>query len=356
MMKTILLIEDNLDILENTAEILKLANYQVLSAENGKAGIAIVNEQIPDLIICDIMMPELDGYGVLHVLSRKADTASIPFIFLSAKAERSDIRKGMNLGADDYISKPFDDSELLDAVESRLKKSEILKTEFQKNAEGWDEFLGEARSHDVLIELSNDKDLRVFQKRNLIYMEGQYPKQVYFINKGNVKITKTNEDGKELILGLRTTGDFIGYLALLENSPYKESAVALDNVELSCIPKQDFIALIFNNRDVSNKFIKMLSNNVIEKEQQLLELAYSPVRQRVAGALLALQKKYQEGGGQHVDLPISRDDLSKIVGTAKETLIRTLADFKEEKLIEVKGNNLNVLDANKLTSVYQAVY
>ncbi|MFZ9718591.1 MAG: response regulator [Chitinophagaceae bacterium] len=111
-MKTILLIEDNNDIRENTAEILELANYSVLTAENGKLGLALALEHKPDMIICDIMMPVLDGYGVLHVLQKNEALQQIPFIFLSAKSERSDLRKGMELGADDYITKPFTDTEL----------------------------------------------------------------------------------------------------------------------------------------------------------------------------------------------------------------------------------------------------
>src|SRR5690606_41128830 len=102
MKNKILIIEDNLDIREGTAEILELAGYDVLTAPNGKNGVDIAQSNLPDLIICDIMMPELDGYGVLYLLSKKAETASIPFIFLTAKAERVDIRKGMEMGADDY--------------------------------------------------------------------------------------------------------------------------------------------------------------------------------------------------------------------------------------------------------------
>ena len=122
-MKKILLIEDNAEIRENTSEILSLANYSVITAENGKIGVELAQRERPDLIICDIMMPELDGYGVLHILSKKEDTASIPFIFLTAKTEKTDIRKGMNLGADDYLTKPFDDTDLLNAIETRLRKS-----------------------------------------------------------------------------------------------------------------------------------------------------------------------------------------------------------------------------------------
>src|SRR5690349_3150357 len=101
-MKTILIIEDNKDVRENTAEILEMASYKVLQAENGKVGVDVAQNVKPDLIICDIMMPVLDGYGVIHLLNKNPETASIPFIFLTAKSERSDVRKGMEMGADDY--------------------------------------------------------------------------------------------------------------------------------------------------------------------------------------------------------------------------------------------------------------
>ena len=112
-MKSILLIEDNPDVRENTAEILELAGYKVLTAENGKIGVEIAQKESPDLIVCDIMMPVLDGYGVLHLLGKIESTSGIPFIFLTAKAERGDMRKGMEMCADDYITKPFDDIKLL---------------------------------------------------------------------------------------------------------------------------------------------------------------------------------------------------------------------------------------------------
>src|SRR5688572_22508229 len=126
-MKKILLIEDNQDVRENTAEILQLSGYDVTTAENGKVGVEKASTSKPDLIICDIMMPVLDGYGVLHMLSRNNETANIPFIFLTAKAERVDFRKGMEMGADDYITKPFDDIELLNAIERRLKKVDLMR-------------------------------------------------------------------------------------------------------------------------------------------------------------------------------------------------------------------------------------
>ena len=126
-MRTILIIDDHKDIRENIAEILSLDGYKTLQAEDGRRGVeqAITNK--PDLIVCDIMMPELDGYGVLHLLKKNPETQDIPFVFLTAKADRSDFRKGMDMGADDYITKTFDDFELLNAIETRLKIQEIQK-------------------------------------------------------------------------------------------------------------------------------------------------------------------------------------------------------------------------------------
>ena len=121
-MDKILIIEDNNDVRENLAEILELSGYDVSAAENGKVGVEAALGDVPDLILCDIMMPELDGFGVLRILSKNPKVASVPFIFLTAKAEKEDFRRGMGLGADDYITKPFDDVELLDTIEMRLKK------------------------------------------------------------------------------------------------------------------------------------------------------------------------------------------------------------------------------------------
>ena len=103
-MKKILVIEDNADVRENLGELLELSNYEVLKAENGRVGATLAIKEQPDLIICDIMMPVMDGYGVLRILSKRPETSDIPFIFLSAKAEKADFRKGMNLGADDYVT------------------------------------------------------------------------------------------------------------------------------------------------------------------------------------------------------------------------------------------------------------
>jgi len=350
-MKKILLIEDNIDVRENTAEILSLANYKVITAKNGKEGVELAIKEKPDLIICDIMMPVLDGHGALHLLSKNEETASIPFIFLTAKAERSDFRKGMEMGADDYLTKPFDDVELMNAIESRLKKNEILKKEFSKNIQGINDFMNQAKGIDSLKKLSEEQDVRTYKKKEDIYKEGAYPKGIYFINKGKVKTYQTNELGKELITELFKEGEFFGYLSLLQDAKYNSSATALEDSEIYMIPKEDFFSLIYKNAEVSRKFIEILSNSVSENEKQLVKLAYNSVRKRVAEALVKLSDKYKKEDDQTFSMNVSREDLANLVGTATETVIRTLSDFKEDKFIEVAGGKITILNYDRLANM-----
>ncbi|HEY8400965.1 MAG TPA: response regulator [Cytophagaceae bacterium] len=348
-MKKILLIEDNKDVRENTAEILELANYKVVTAENGKIGVELAKTTQPDLIICDVMMPELDGFGVLHVLSKIPATSKIPFIFLTAKSEKADFRKGMNLGADDYLTKPFDELELLDAVEIRLKKNELIKSEIKNSLDELNDIVKATKGLEELNQLLEDeKRVTVFKKRQNIFLEGKYPNSLYYIQKGKVKTYKTNEEGREYITGLYKEGDFLGYLNLLEESNYIESAMTLEDSEICIIHKQDFFKLLHLNKDVSEKFIKLLSKDLIEKEERLIKLAYNSVRKRVAEALLMLHKNFHDESEENFSMAISRDDLANIVGASKETVIRTITDFKEEGLIEISGSKITIIEYNKL--------
>lgn len=131
-MKKILIIEDEPSVLENILELLEGQDYEVKGAHNGILGIEVARQFIPDLIVCDIMMPELDGYGVLGEIQKDANLSTTPFIFLTAKSELSDLRHGMELGADDYLTKPFLPDELFRTVETRLKKSEKFESKTEK--------------------------------------------------------------------------------------------------------------------------------------------------------------------------------------------------------------------------------
>jgi len=345
-MKTILLIEDNPDVRENTFEILELAGYKVATASNGKIGVELAQKESPDLIICDIMMPELDGYGVLHILNKKPETAGIPFIFLTAKTEKTDIRKGMNLGADDYLTKPFDDTDLLNAIEARLRKASMQQQLYETTAEGLDTFISDARKVLNLNDLCKDKKIKVIKKKSELFSEGDVPSSIYFIKSGTIKVYKSHPDGKELITNIYNANEFLGFEPILNGDNYQQAAVAMEDSEVIIIPKSDFTTLIHSHPDVSKSFISLLSKKVAEKEKQLVNLAYNSVRQRTAEALLKVNDLTNKD-----NFHISRDDLAKVVGTATESVIRILSDFKDEGVIETEGGRIKIIQPAKLEKI-----
>lgn len=348
-MKKILLVEDNADIRENTAEILALANYNVVTAANGKEGFEIAVKENPDLIICDIMMPVLDGYGLLHLISKKEGLRGIPFIFLTAKSERGDLRKGMEMGADDYITKPFTEIEILNAIEGRLQKSEYIKENLE--ASRLDNFLNEVKNENTLEKFTSETSLSHFRKKQKIYVEGNHPHSLFYLNEGKVRTYKINDSGKELTINLFNSGDFFGYNALLEDKPYQETAETMEECDISLINREDFEILIHSNIEVAQKFIKLLAQNVSEKENQLLNLAYNSLRKRVAEAIITLLNKFKPSDESNFVIQMSREDLARIAGTTTESLIRTISDFKNEKLISSEGGTIQVINEDKLRSM-----
>jgi len=351
-MKKVLLIEDDKVVRENTAELLELANYKVVTATDGKNGLLQAKKHLPDIIICDIMMPELNGYGVLQILAKSKDTNHIPFIFLSAKTERKDIRKGMNLGADDYITKPFDESELFTAIESRLAKVEILR----------ENLIGKAT--DKIVDnfetpLRNLEHLKIFFNENLeeysflpnevIYHEGDNSNYIYLIHEGIVKTYNIDEQGKELITVLHKENDFFGFTSFIHNIPYQESATSIETTKVLRLSKRELRGILEKNHEVTLELIDHLTDNVSEFKSQLLQMAYSSVRKKTANTILKFTEKIKK---QPEDtIKISRSDLASIAGIATETFIRTLSDFKKEGLIDIKGYNIEILDINKLKKV-----
>lgn len=343
MNKKVLIIEDNDDIRESTAEVLDLAGYETFTAKNGKIGVDMALKHFPDVILCDIMMPELDGYGVLYLLHKNPKTANIPFIFITAKTERADMRKGMEMGADDYLTKPFDDIELFKAIESRFKKKQ-QSTSFGGTA---------ANAETVMEELRKKGKAKLVASKQIIFVEGDEPTHLYYLVKGQVKTYKRFKDGRELSSSLYHDGDFFGYESLCSNENYANNAATLVESEIIHIPKTDFVDYLLNHQAVSKTFINLLSDNVRHKGKQMLQLAYSSVRKRVAEALLEVAEKFSAETADVCTIKISRDDLAALVGTASETVSRMLADFKEEKLIDKTGNAINILSIEKLKNIKQ---
>ena len=346
-MNSILVIDDNAAIRENTAEILELAGYKTFTAVNGKQGVDMAIKEKPSIIVCDIMMPELDGYGVLHLLRKNRDTQNIPFIFLTAKTERTDFRKGMEMGADDYISKPFDDIELLNAVEVRLKKAEILVEDYSSTQQGVSRFIKDVKNSGLLKHLTNQYEMASYPKKQVLYQEGKKPRFLFYLAKGRVKAFRMHPDGKEYITDLYNEGDFIGYAALIEDTWYDDEAIVLEDAEIMQIPREDFLQMIYTDVTIATKFIRIITHNVKEKEERLLNLAYSSLRKRIAKALIEIHEKFNMGDNNK-PIEFSREEIAQFVGTATESLIRTLSDFKGEKLIEIREGRVTITNFEKL--------
>lgn len=347
-MKTILLIEDDPVLRDNTAELLELSNYNVITASQGKSGIFMAKEHLPDIIVCDIMMPERDGYGVLKELSKIEATKYIPFIFLSAKTEHKEVRKGMDMGADDYITKPFNEQELKNAIESRLAKASILqdiRDEYQKKIN--------KSSNEELNTLGDLKNFfddygenSYYLDGESIYTEGNNSNTIYLIRKGIVKCYKFDELGKELITSLYKGDDLFGCTSFTQNIPYQESATAIEDTELTGISKQELKDILNKNHKVALELIELMNLNLSSIKEELLKMAYGSVTKKTAATIL----KFAEKMNKNIKDPfkISRSDLASVAGIATETFIRTMTIFKKEGLIEIEGRNIKVIDINKL--------
>lgn len=345
-MRKVLLIEDDAILRENTSELLELSNYTVVTAVNGKMGIEKAKEILPDIIVSDIMMPVVDGYGVLEALSNNNATKYIPFIFLSAKTERQDVRKGMDMGADDYITKPFNEDELISAIESRIAKAAILKEErgtYNHTEE-------EIRTLNDLKNFFDDNGTIFNYKQNdIIYKEGHHSNFIYLIAEGLVKCYKLDEQGKELTTALHKEDDLFGYTSFTQNTPYKETATALKDTKMVGLSKSELKDLLSNNHKVTLELVQLLTDNLSGIKDQLVQMAYSSVNKKTASTILKFAEKLNRKPEDPIK--ISRNDLASVAGIATESLIRTMSNFKKQGLIEIDGRNINILDLKKLKQI-----
>ncbi len=347
-MKKVLLVEDDVTVRENTAELLELSDYEVVTASNGAHGIKRAKDTHPDIIICDIMMPEIDGYGVLQALAENPETVNIPFIFLSAKTEHKDIRKGMDLGADDYLTKPFEEEDLLSAIESRLAKIAILKS-FNKTQPATKTSGGDLKNLEDLRELFQQYRLMDFQKGETIYEKGKKSNFFYLVRRGVVKAHRMDNQGKELITELYKQDDFFGNPGNDPQSAYEDYATAMENTQLYAVSREEFHKILANNPRVTLQLVDVLNKNLSELKQQLMDMAYGSVRKKTANTILLFAERIQKHPLKSIR--ISRADLAGVAGMASESLIRTLSEFKKEGFIEIEGRNIKLIDSESLKNV-----
>jgi CRP-like cAMP-binding protein len=254
------------------------------------------------------------------------------------------------MGADDYLMKPFNGVDLLQAIEVRLKKNETLKNQYA-GTNGLDDFLQEVQQDGKVKLTSNEREINSYNKKSKLYSLGQRPRALYYVVSGKVKIFKTNEDGKEFITSIHRQGEYFGYMSILEEKNYTDEAESLEDTVLMIIPREDFLQLISNDMQIAQTFIKIITQNIAEKEESLLNLAYSSLRKKVAHGFIQLLEKYQVEKEIQPALNLSREHMAQSIGVATESLIRTLSDFKDEKLIDIKTGKVIILDEKKLQNL-----
>jgi len=294
------------------------------------------------------MMPKLDGYAVIQILNEDDDLKDIPFIFLTARTNHADIRKGMDLGADDFITKPFEESELLSAIASRLKKVNIYKkaNRVSKKKDSKKQSIKDIKNIKELIDLFYKKQTHLYHKGDSLFCEGNKSNHIFLVKSGEVKTFKTTEIGKELITGFYGKNKFIGYTSSLGDFPHTENAEAIQDSKLIKIDKSEIISLIESSPSIALNLIELLARNLKNTKEKLVQVAYDSVRGRTAKCLLLLVAEDPLN-----KIVISRSDLASLTGIAKETLIRTLTDFKEEGYIETSRNYVKVIDKKALICV-----
>lgn len=347
-MKTLLLLESDDHERESTAELLRLAGYRVATACDGKAGLEMAIASRPDLVLSNTDMPVLDGYGTLHIFRRSIRLADVPFVLLSDRTGRADIRRAMELGADDYLFKPCDGSELLQAVAGRLARfehlhpspAETLGPEVPAQPSG-------PPPPANLLALVAGRRPHAVPRRQIVYAEGDEPLRMYYVQAGRVKTTKTTSTGKELITGFYQAGEFFGYKALLEASAHFEAAVTVEDSTLLYVPADEF-QLGLRSPEVSQQLVRLMASRKREREQQLLDMAYNSLRRRVANALLALHDHATPDRDNAVYIQLSRDDLAALVGVAPESLSRTVSEFRHDGLLEASPRGIRLLQPDVL--------
>ncbi|WP_081210148.1 response regulator [Salegentibacter sediminis] len=344
-MKKILIVEDDKILRENTRELLEMENYNVFTAENGKEGMDAAKRLKPDLIISDILMPVMDGYQLLKNLIQDRETREIPVIFLSAKSEAEDIRTGMNMGADDYLTKPFHERDLLLAIRTRLAKRE----KFQKRK------IGTPENHhiDTLDELrayfERAGESLEIEKNEEIYREGKHSNYIYLIKYGLIKTHRMDEYGKELITGLYKSSDVFGVYNFLDTTFYPETATALENSFFYRLSSLKFQEILNSSQHLTLELAQLLSDNLSLLKSHLLEMAYASVLRKTTSTIRQFAELMPESAREGIR--ISRTDLASVAGISTESFIRSLSSLRKSGIIDIEGRNIKILNMHKLNSI-----
>lgn len=346
MKQKILLIASEPTVRTSISEILELADYNLIQAADGKSGVELAVQESPDVIITELSLTGLDGFGVIHLLQTKPWFAHTVFIVLCSSCEKRELRKAMEMGADDVIIKPIEGTELLSCLETRIRKREMGGAWKKKEEQQGPLAETEREIHDFLVK---DRNVDRYNKKQLIVKEGERPTRLYYLINGKARSFKTHPDGKDLVIELYGPGDYLGFIEIINDTNHDETVEAIDYTELALIPRKDFEELITQNTLASRKFMERIAYRNTRLHQRLLWLAYHSLRQKVAAALLHLRDKYGESPAGSFEINMNRAAFASIAGTAIESSIRTLGEFKSERMIELEPDGtIRLLNEKKL--------
>jgi len=346
-MNCIVVIEDQFEVRDNLAEILELSGYKVYQAADGATGVTAVQTHLPDLILCDVMMPRLDGYGVLKILRADPATRHIPFVFLTAKSENVDVRKGMGLGADDYLIKPFDDVDLLETIRLRIDRMNLRSSQLSDDTRSDRHFFDEKKARERLHSLFADGEEWHYKSGDTLYREQTACHWIYRVQSGRVKSIRQNSIGKSLLSVISTKGHLVGYVPALSTEIHHDTAKCMEDTTVRVIPIRALQDLLLNDAEASMLLLRDMAQHIDECQNRVLDMAYSSVRRKVATAILSVIPDPSDS------TTITREDLSQIAGVAKETLIRTLSDFKSTGIISTADDIVKVLNRKALVQMPQ---
>ncbi len=347
----VIVIEDQLEVRENLMETLELAEYRVLGAPDGHEGVKLVRANKPDLILCDVMMPKLDGFGVLELLRKDPVTSSVPFIFLTARAEREDLRRGMNLGAADYVTKPFFQDELLKVVELRIQQAEEEAPLVGNSSEP--KMVLSSQDYEVakvsLDQLSNEGRNRVYTDRSAIYFSGDKVHSVYKVASGRVRLYLETEFGKILTIDSLGEGAWFGLEDVFAGGGHSVSASAYPDAEIVLVDVAKYLDLVHRNPSLVLNQARQMSQDLALRAEQLMQIAYFSVRKRIAEFLLRSAERLKT---EISLIDLRREDIAEAVGTTPESVTRVLTEFRKDGLVHLpSAGGIEVVDVDGLADV-----
>ncbi|BCL37651.1 response regulator [Nostoc sp. MS1] len=340
-MSKILVIEDDINVRQNILDLLENEGFNLIEAHNGLLGVQLAQEEIPNLIICDVMMPELDGYGVLKALRQSPETATIPLIFLTAKSDKTDFRQGMEMGADDYIVKPFTRKELLAAIACRLEKNNIIKNENQRRLDNLRNSIALSLPHEmrtplngilgfsqILMEESDNLDSTTIKEMaESIYLSGERLFELIqkFLMYAELEITKNDPEQIEFLQSQTTTFPNLTILGIIKDKAKKVDREA--DLQLELYPCQ----------------VNIATSKVAKIVEELLDNAF---KFSSKGSIVQIKSQIING-----ELTLSFIDHGRGITAAQIAELGAYQQF-ERKLYEQQGSGLGLMIAKSIAEIH----